>query len=178
MFRWLYLCSIVVIFHYCWCIRKLLYITSSCSIIAISISMRKTIILTVICLSLSFYIYNADRYSGWSDWIGPIVPQPGVYVLEFNREERSARVGWFKPLLSAGRKVDFFEAQMAQLDGPIEKSVSVMGDKVVETGGVLDYKTLQVSRSLRFKGLFLYTVGILCDMELCIAALMFFKHTS
>ena len=88
--------------------------------------------------------HNELGYSGWSEWIGPIVPQPGVYVLEFNREERSARIGWFRPILSNGRKVQFFEAQLARLDGPISREISVYGEvHPVERASPLEYATLQ-----------------------------------
>ncbi len=88
--------------------------------------------------------HNELGYSTWSEWIGPIVPQPGVYVLEFNREERSARVGWFRPLLSNGRKVKYFEAQIARLDGPISREISVYGEiHPIEKATPLDYATLQ-----------------------------------
>jgi hypothetical protein len=85
---------------------------------------------------------NELGYSRWSEWIGPIVPQPGVYVLEFNREERSARVGWFRPFLSNDRKVTHFEAQLAQLDGPMERDISIFTQERTEKGQVLNYNTI------------------------------------
>jgi len=68
---------------------------------------------------------NDLGYSAWSEWIGPITPQYGVYVLDFDREKRSVRVGWFKPILSNGRKVTNFELQLCMVTGPMEKSVRV-----------------------------------------------------
>ena len=88
--------------------------------------------------------HNELGYSAWSEWIGPIVPQAGVYVLEFNREERSARIGWFRPLLSNGRKVKHFEAQIARLDGPVSREIAVYGEvHPIEKASPLNYTTLQ-----------------------------------
>lgn len=89
--------------------------------------------------------HNELGYSAWSDWVGPIVPQPGVYVLEFNREERSARIGWFRPFLSNNRKVTHFEAQLARLDGPMERDISIFTHERKETGQALNYNTIDDS---------------------------------
>lgn len=73
--------------------------------------------------------HNALGYSAWSDWIGPVTPQPGVYVLDFDRENRSLRVGWFKPMLSALRKVTGYEVQLCNVMGPLLTAIPVFAEK-------------------------------------------------
>ena len=72
--------------------------------------------------------HNSLGYSAWSDWIGPVTPQPGVYVLDFDRENRALRVGWFKPMLSAARKVTGYEVQLCNVLGPVLATIPVFAD--------------------------------------------------
>ena len=69
--------------------------------------------------------HNSFGYSHWSEWCGPIIPQPGVYVLDYNQEQCSVRIGWFKPMLKGLRKVTRYEAQICALSGPITKNITV-----------------------------------------------------
>ena len=73
--------------------------------------------------------HNAMGYSAYSDWIGPVTPQPGVYVLEFDREQRSVRVGWFKPMLTAPRKVTGYQVELCHIMGPVTATLPVFADR-------------------------------------------------
>lgn len=69
--------------------------------------------------------HNSCGYSSWSDWCGPISPQPGVYVLEFHKARGKVRLAWFKPILSSPRKVTAYEAQLRNVVGPMIKKINV-----------------------------------------------------
>ena len=85
---------------------------------------------------------NALGYSKWSDWIGPITPQPGVYVLEFDREARSARIGWFRPILHKSKTLSAFEVQLALLDGPSTREIDVFAWDKRDVAGAMAWQTL------------------------------------
>jgi hypothetical protein len=67
--------------------------------------------------------HNSFGYSHWSEWCGPIIPQPGVYVLDYNQEQCSVRIGWFKPMLK-GLKKDISTAVDKLTDDNIDYRLS------------------------------------------------------
>lgn len=80
-------------------------------------------------------LINQLGFSGWSAWCEAVRPTAGAYVQDFTNNGNRAllRLGWFKPLLQAGRKVTGYEVQMAIVQGAMQMSIAAFEHKTERT---------------------------------------------
>ena len=128
---------------------------------------------------------NSFGYSHWSEWCGPIIPQPGVYVLKYNQEECSVIIGWFKPMLKGFRKLTGYQAQICALAGPITKNIKVYQARSQrkEEDSTMEFETLSDSlttnellvEDLRPGSKYMFRVrpqidGVWCEWDLAVVS--------
>ena len=53
----------------------------------------------------------------------------GVYVLEMNGLKGMVRLGWFKPMLAAMRKLTRYEVQFTLFNGPMSRTIVTLQDE-------------------------------------------------
>lgn len=82
---------------------------------------------------------NEIGLSDYSEWNGPVTPQPGVYVLEKDGTRGMIRIGWFKSMLAPHRKITAYEVQCCNTNGPLSKAVTT-GPKQAKSSVIVDEK--------------------------------------